>query len=405
MSILEYLFRSSLVLFIFMIIYQLLLKQKASHHHSRVFILLAFIISIVSPALQFTSSESISEVPGYIINEVIVSNKTVANTAANEIQGSTLILFYYLIISAFFAVRMLIGLVKIFYIRHTHSHFKEGSHEIILLNKEMPVFSFFNKIFIHNTLIHTEVHEHEIEHTRLMHSIDRLFISIAGILFWINPAYWILKKELERVHEYQADRAVLEKGIERTKYQKILLSLSMGYPTALPVNQFNKSFIKNRIMMMNTKKQFSNRRWLLTLPLALATVWIMACSHSPAKNDQTTTDEQQPVQTEKVYDEVDKMPEFPGGQEAMGQFFVDNVKYPKKAKEEGIQGKVFVNFIVDKDGKVKDVSIKQSVNPELDAEAMRVVKMMPNWTPGEKDGKAVAVEITLPVNFVLSDEK
>ena len=87
----------------------------------------------------------------------------------------------------------------------------------------------------------------------------------------------------------------------------------------------------------------------------------------------------------------------------MGHFF--DIKYSEKVKEDEIQGKVFVNFIIAKDGKIKDVSIKESVSPELDAEAMRVVKMMPNWIPGEKDGKTVAVEIILPVNFKLSDDK
>lgn len=84
------------------------------------------------------------------------------------------------------------------------------------------------------------------------------------------------------------------------------------------------------------------------------------------------------LKTEEVYHEIDKMPEYPDGQEAMGQFFVDNINYPEKAMEDGTQGKIFVNFIIDKDGKVKNVSIKESVSPELDAEAMRVVKMMPN---------------------------
>ena len=100
-----------------------------------------------------------------------------------------------------------------------------------------------------------------------------------------------------------------------------------------------------------------------------------------------------------VYEIVDEMPEFPGGLEKLLQFLASNVKYPAKEQEKGIQGKVIVGFVVGTDGSIKNVKILKSVNLELDAEALRVVKLMPKWKPGRQKGKLVNVQYVVPINF------
>ena len=104
-----------------------------------------------------------------------------------------------------------------------------------------------------------------------------------------------------------------------------------------------------------------------------------------------------------VYSEtnIEGAPEYPGGQIAMRKFIAYNVRYPVLAQQKGIMGKVFVSFIIEADGSIAHISVKKSIHPLLDAEAVRVVKLMPRWNPGTKDGKAVRVEYTVPVNFVL----
>lgn len=104
----------------------------------------------------------------------------------------------------------------------------------------------------------------------------------------------------------------------------------------------------------------------------------------------------------KTYDVVEEMPQYPGGIEAMMTFLRDNLKYPAEPAEQNIQGRVIVQFVVDKDGNVTNPTVKRSVDPQLDAEALRVVKAMPKWTPGKVGGKAVNVKYTLPVTFALS---
>jgi periplasmic protein TonB len=100
-----------------------------------------------------------------------------------------------------------------------------------------------------------------------------------------------------------------------------------------------------------------------------------------------------------VYTKVDKMPEYPGGQVALVKFLSKNIKYPSKYKKEKVNGRVFVSFIIDRTGKVTQAKILKSLNEECDKEALRVIAMMPNWIPGEKDGNKVNVQFGLPVNF------
>jgi len=108
--------------------------------------------------------------------------------------------------------------------------------------------------------------------------------------------------------------------------------------------------------------------------------------------------------SEKIYDTVDDMPEFPGGQEALLNFLYTNIKYPKVARENDIQGMSVVEFIVEKDGTISNVKIKRSIGSGIDEEALRVVGLMPNWQPGMQDDKTVRVEFILPIRFKLTDD-
>ncbi len=122
-----------------------------------------------------------------------------------------------------------------------------------------------------------------------------------------------------------------------------------------------------------------------------------AKSQEAAKGDATAKPE--------VFNYVEQMPAFPGGQQSMNDYLIKNIKYPKKAQEANIEGKVFVSFIVREDGKITDANVVRGIDPDLNAEALRVVKAMPNWTPGKQSGKNVAVRFNLPINFKLDDAK
>ena len=102
-----------------------------------------------------------------------------------------------------------------------------------------------------------------------------------------------------------------------------------------------------------------------------------------------------------IHIRVEKMPEFPGGQDALNRFLVRNIKYPLLAQENGIQGRVVCQFVVNSDGSIVDISVVRGVEESLDKEAIRVIKSMPKWTPGRQGGKSVRVKYTLPIRFKL----
>lgn len=125
-------------------------------------------------------------------------------------------------------------------------------------------------------------------------------------------------------------------------------------------------------------------------------------------DDKTAITAVMQVATEKEVEEeapvffiVEEMPEFPGGDAALRAFIAQSVKYPVVAQENGIQGKVYVNFVVGKDGSITNAKIARGVDPALDKEALRVVNSLPKWKPGKQGGKPVRVSYTVPINFVL----
>lgn len=111
--------------------------------------------------------------------------------------------------------------------------------------------------------------------------------------------------------------------------------------------------------------------------------------------------EEPPVEETKVFDVVEQMPSFPGGQQALFEYLSNHIKYPAIAEENGVQGRVVCTFVVERDGSITDVKVVKSVDPSLDREAMRVIKSMPHWIPGKQNGSAVRVKFTCPVTFRL----
>ena len=104
---------------------------------------------------------------------------------------------------------------------------------------------------------------------------------------------------------------------------------------------------------------------------------------------------------EKVYDVVEEMPQFPGGPSALFEYLSNNLQYPVVAEENGVQGRVIVTFIVEKDGSISNAKVVKAVDPALDKEAIRLVESMPNWIPGKQNGEPVRVKYTVPVTFRL----
>ena len=145
---------------------------------------------------------------------------------------------------------------------------------------------------------------------------------------------------------------------------------------------------------MNTKIEKANGLWwrLLTT-LSVLVLLFVANTNATAQNKKAAND--------KVYDKVEVMPEFPGGEQAMMEFVAKNVIYPKEAIDKEIDGRVLVSFIVEKDGSINEVKVMKGIGGGCDEEAVRVISAIPKWKPGKQDGKPVRVSYMMPITFRL----
>lgn len=265
---------------------------------------------------------------------------------------------------------------------------------------------------------------HERAHIRLGHFYDLILAQVVCIVQWYNPASWLMLSELKAVHEYQADRAVIDSGINIHQYQILLIKKTVGVRFQSFANSLNHSNLKKRITMMCKTRTKPARRFraLAAVPaLALAMLLLNVPSISGAMTEMSSarlTDKVSGFSTNRqiadkasvrsVKDEngegefPDVMAEFPGGMPALMAALCENIKYPAEAFEAKIQGRVVVGFNIGTDGRMSDFKVIKGVDPQLDAEAVRAVRALnATWTPALKEGQPVSCSFALPVEFKL----
>lgn len=288
------------------------------------------------------------------------------------------------------------------------------------LNDPSGPFSFFGWIFMNPTAVKedeiSEILTHEMAHVKQHHSVDVLLAEMVSICCWMNPFAWLLKREVRLNLEFLADRKVMEAGFATKSYQYHLLGLAYNHKYGLS-NNFNFSHLKQRIIMMNKKKSNAAghiKYALFVLPaFALLVAGNISCSQDASQTEDAKEEVVAPVSPEAkeapadstakedVFMVAEQMPEYPGGMKEMLKFLQENVKYPENAMKNNVQGRVIVQFVVEKDGTPTEFKVLRSVDPDLDAEALRVMKAMPKWKPGMQKGQVVRVKFTVPVSFKL----
>ena len=288
------------------------------------------------------------------------------------------------------------------------------------LNDPSGPFSFFRWIFMNPAAVKedeiSEILTHEVAHVKQRHSVDVLLAEMVSICCWINPFAWLLKREVRLNLEFLADRKVMEAGFATKSYQYHLLGLAYNHKYGLS-NNFNFSHLKQRIIMMNKKKSNAAghiKYALFVLPaFALLVAGNISCSQDASQTEDAKEEVVAPVSPEakeapadstakeEVFMVAEQMPEFPGGMKELLKFLQDNLKYPENAMKNNVQGRVIVQFVVEKDGTPTEFKVARSVDPDLDAEALRVLQTMPKWKPGMQRGKIVRVKFTVPVSFKL----
>lgn len=285
------------------------------------------------------------------------------------------------------------------------------------LNDPSGPFSFFGWIFLNPATVKKdeldEILTHEVAHVKQRHSVDVLLAEMVSICCWMNPFAWLLKREVRLNLEFLADRKVMEAGFATKSYQYHLLGLAYNHKYGLS-NNFNFSHLKQRIIMMNKKKSNDAghiKYVLFVLPaFALLVAGNISCSQGASEKQDAKEETVAPdsvaaltdsVAKDEVFMVAEQMPEFPGGMKEMLKFLQENMKYPENAMKNNVQGRVIVQFVVEKDGTPTEFKVARSVDPDLDAEALRVLQTMPKWKPGMQRGEVVRVKFTVPVSFKL----
>ena len=541
-----YILKTSVCLAMFYLFYRLLLSKETFHRFNRVALLGVLVLSCLIPMIEVTTHDA----SGFLVLEEMilmaeVEPAGVLDETSNPFPWRALMLLVYMAGILFFVIRHLWSLGRMLCLLRVSR--KEDLGDGITLfvhdDKEVAPFSWMKNIAVSETDLaesREAVLMHERAHIHNRHSWDLLLGEVCVFFQWFNPAAWLLKQELQTIHEYEADEWVIENGIDAKTYQLLIIKKAVGARLYSIANSFNHSSLKKRITMMIKKKSnpWARMKCLVALPLAAVAVAAFARPEvsneldeiSSAKvNDLTSIVKAEEVksvenssdekfklsgtvveaarknvpvmgasviirgttngtltdmdgkfvmtgvkkgdviqvsfvgfqtqsvvvkddsplnilmrddvqnleemtvvgyasdgvgassvehpkkvvavvdipkakeepQEEVVFQVVEEMPQFPGGLSEAMKFLAKNIKYPVSAQQAKIEGRVIVRFVVGRDGSVSNVEVVRGVSPELDAEAVRVVSLMPKWIPGKQRGKAVAVKYTMPIMFRL----
>ena len=296
-----------------------------------------------------------------------------------------------------------------------HRTIRQGSPErledgtrLVLTDADIPSFSWGWTVVMNRKDAETNpvILQHEKAHIRKKHTLDILLFTVVTLLHWFNPLVWITLSELKLLHEYEADDAVLDQGVDATQYQLLLVRKAVGDKRFTLANGFQHAKLKNRIDMMLKTPTTPWRRlaWLAVLPFLAGTMFL--ANPARAKDVPSETLTVQTPDTTKTADfaliDPEFRPKFNGGDAIEFSKWVNGqLVYPQAAKDARIQGRVTLSFVIETDGKLDNVKVLRGVSPELDAEAVRVVSSSPDWTPAQINGKPVRVTYTFPIVFQL----
>jgi TonB family protein len=401
--------KAALYLAGFYLIYSIFLSRDTKYLRNRAFIILSVISSFILPLVSVNVKEQSGIYNfGKTLSEVLVTaygqKSSTVSTSGIGLNLFSILSKIYLAGIIMFGLKLMTDTLNLLILILRNR--KSGENIIYFKGFNTAGFSAMGYIFINHSLDQAEACEiirHERNHLENNHFVDILFIETALVFQWFNPSIYLINRSLRAVHEFQADQGCLKAGMPVTSYQNLLLSNIFRSRRINIFNSFsNPSLIKKRIIMMTKKRtpDLANFKILLVLPvIILLLAFISSCKISSKSSVSKT--EVASVPPSEVFVVVEEMPLFPGGEKALFDFIYANLKYPENEKKNNIQGRVILRFCVNYLGGIDRVSVLKSVNPALDAEAIRVISMLPTWQPGKQGGKPVSVWYSLPVIFQL----
>ena len=440
-----YILKSSVCLVLFYLFFRLLLSKETFHRFNRMALLGVLFFSLLIPCIEVTTRHQVEVQQAVLSIEQLLLMAELEATPANvgavqemsAISWVQIVLLVYLAGILFLACRNIYSLICLFRLIHSGKHEKlEKGVTLVVHNQEIAPFSWMKYIVISRKDLEENGREiliHEMAHIHHRHSVDLLVADICIFFQWFNPGAWLLKQELQNVHEYEADETVINEGVNAKEYQLLLIKKAVGTRLYSMANSFNHSKLKKRITMMLKEKSnpWARLKYLYVLPLAAIAVTAFARPEISEKMEEISAVKvndlaeivqekvlQDTVKVSKdekkdalvvtgvkskeeeeivIFEVVEQMPEYPGGMSALQKYLSEKIAgSPMKGKA---GGRVMVGFTVAETGKIKDVRVLQSDEVSLNQEAERIVSEMPDWIPGKQRGRPVPVKYTVPIRF------
>lgn len=453
-TLFSYSLGSGIFLILGLLVYRLLMAGEKQPGLNRAALLGLYAASLAAlPAMSLIrAAQAVPAAPVPAVNIGQIAVTIAAGETAEPSALPRLLLWAYLAGVVAVLAYSAIGFLRLAVLIRRGRRVARPGYTLVVLPENCVPFSFANYIVMgeadaarDDSMITT----HELGHLRHRHWLDLLLAQAVCALMWYNPAAWMARRELRRVHEYQADCAVIDRGVNLREYQMLLIEKAAGVRLQSIANSLDHSNLSKRITMMYKQTNRASRR-LRALALAPALLLAAVAVNSPAvasalsaaseatltqaetaktaktapsKATARQTPEKQvkisgktaakkatPASAGKITEKSDEpqtavavMPEYPGGINELMKYLAMNIRYPEAAIKANAQGRVVVKFVVKADGSVADPEIIRGQTPELDAEALRVVAAMPAWTPGKNEkGEPVSCYFTVPINFNLT---
>lgn len=441
---------------LFYLFHKLLMSRDTFHTFNRFAILSMMLLSLVLPLVHLSLDSEVGINRGTVALEGLVAQTVVADGGNGVGEGLTLtqvLLAAYVLGVVLFVGKALLSVGSLLrLIRRARCVEVRNGIRIYTMQGDISPFSWFRYIIMSEKdwqENRREIVLHEMAHIRRCHSMDVAVCNMMIVFQWYNPAAWLLKRELQTVHEYEADEAVLSAGVDATHYQMLLIRKAVGERLFSMANNLNHNSLKKRITMMKIKRTNPMQKAKIAFVLPLAAMTVAAFASQKVENLSEKVEQESEafssvsdnpvvravgetarvaavkVQEEKALEEVSSMamakdtaetksgkefpcipetfPQFPGGHVALFEYLSKNIKFPKSKENEDVKVRVVTTFTVEKDGSITDAKIVRSQGEAFDNEALRVINGMPKWIPGMQNGKAVSVKYTLPITFSTTD--
>ena len=285
-----YILKSSVCLVLFYLFFRLLLSKETFHRFNRMALLGVLFFSLLIPCIEVTTRHQVEVQQAVLSIEQLLLMAELEATPANvgavqetsAISWVQIVLLVYLAGILFLACRNIYSLICLFRLIHSGKHEKlEKGVTLVVHNQEIAPFSWMNYIVISRKDLEENGREiliHEMAHIHHRHSVDLLVADICIFFQWFNPGAWLLKQELQNVHEYEADETVINEGVNAKEYQLLLIKKAVGTRLYSMANSFNHSKLKKRITMMLKEKSnpWARLKYLYVLPLAAIAVTAFA---------------------------------------------------------------------------------------------------------------------------------